>query len=190
MFDNCNFISTVIGVFIGWLLTEVSSYLRNRYRDKRSIREAIYTSYELRFRLQQMIPILKAASESNLNSVNNQKMIKAMMEDEKENINNLITDIKSSIKTISVLDPFLALELNIAMNKDFYFGKYGPVEKAINTKEYIDLQLKLCVTYEKYIGRIIKKLLWSNDKINFIKFIYRDKKDSKKSIDWSNLFSK
>ncbi len=137
-----------------------------------------------------MIPILQAASEADLNSVDNQKIIKVMMEDEKDNINNLITDIKLSIKTISALDPFLALDLNVAINKDFYFGNFGPIKSESNIKKYVDLQLKLCVTYEMYIGRIIKKLLWRNDKINFIKFIYRDKKESKKSIDWNDLFSK
>ena len=76
----------LVGVVIGWVLTEISHYFQNRKQDKKIIREAIYSIIELKFRLEQMARLLRSAVESDLSNNQNNRMITVLLENENEEI--------------------------------------------------------------------------------------------------------
>ena len=180
----------VIGIIIGWLLTELSHYFRNRQNDKRELRTIAYKLFELKFRLEQMIPILKEAHSSDLNNPDNKTIINSMLESEKIDLSMIIEELKSSLNIISSLNPFIAFEINLALNQDLYFTELYPLKNSNDLKKYLDLQLKMCIAFSEYLSKNIKKLLWQIDKIYFLKYLIRGLKDKKANNPLNNLFNK
>ncbi|MFZ1082278.1 MAG: hypothetical protein WAO19_10170, partial [Candidatus Kryptoniota bacterium] len=100
----------LVGVIIGWILTEVSHYFQNRNRDTKIIREAVFAIIDLKFRLERSTEMLKAATESDLSDEQNNRMITSLLKIEKDDLDGISSDLKTSVKTVAKVDPFIALE--------------------------------------------------------------------------------
>ena len=137
-----------------------------------------------------MIPILKDAAESDTANLQNEILISSLLKTEKEEFAEIIDQLKSSLGIISSYDPFIAMELKVALNQNLYFNEYEPIDDSFKLKEHIEIQLKTCAMFSKYLKRIIKKLLRQTDKVFLIKFLYRDYKEKKSNSPFDGVFNK
>lgn len=190
MFENNTYLLPLLGIILGWFLTELSFHFRQSREDKRIIRSIIYNLFDLKLRLDQMKPIIKEALESDLTDKSNEIIITTLLKNEKTEFSIILKDLKGSIKTISSYSPFVALELNTVLNESMYFSEFLEPNNLDKFKKHLELELKKCKTYSKYLKKIIKKLLWKTDKIYLIKFLIRDHKENKENSEPLNWFTK
>jgi hypothetical protein len=190
MFKEYEYILPLIGVIIGWVLTEISHYFQNRKQDRKIIREAVYAIIDLKFRLEQEARLLKAAVESDLSNNQNNRMISAFLENEKDGFDKINSDLEASVKIVASIDPFIALELRIAVNENLYTSNYDLAKDEEIKKLYLESQLKISELFSIYLHKTLKKILWKADKMLFLRYYIQKKKTIVLLILYQDFFIK
>jgi hypothetical protein len=182
MIDEYKYYLPVLGVIIGWFLNELSLKFRKNRDDKRQIRSIISQLFELKFRLEQMIPIFEDARENGTDIHILELVLSPILESEQKELKSIIEDLRISVKIISSFDPFIALDLKVILNEDIYFNSKIYGVEPFEFKEIARVQIGICTVYSQYITKQIRKLLRKTDIICYLKFLFRTYKDKKNII--------
>lgn len=189
MFEEYKYILPLVGVVIGWVLTEISHYFQNRKQDKKIIREAVYSIIDLKFRLEQMTSLLGSAVKADLSDKRNNEMIRVLLKNEDDEFSKFSSDLKASVKIISSIDPFIALSLRNFVDENLYLSHYDSSKDKEIQKLQLNNQLKISEVFSVFLDKIIKKILWKTDKILLLNYYFQSKKDKgSPSNIWKRLF--
>lgn len=189
---NTEYIFPLIGVFIGWLLSELSQFFKERRENKRIAKRTVFFLIEIKLYLSFIDPIIKNILQTTSLKKDFNDILKEIFEN-KEYTSDYFEKLTSdSISNLSSLNPYLALSFKQLMtnsmkimSKNFISQHLNPLNK--NVIQLINDGINLTITD---IDDLIKKLsfrynlfFWFCEKIKTLK--------RKNKIDhWQNLFSK
>jgi len=182
----------LIGVFIGWILSELSQLFKERRENKRIAKRTIFFLIEIRLYLSFLAPILKNLLQVESLKKDFNDILKEIFENKEHTSDYFEKLISDSISNLSSLNPNLALNFKQLMgnskkvlSKNFISQYLNPLNK--NGIQLINDGINLTLTD---IDDLMKKLsfrynlfFWLGEKIRTIK--------RKNKIDhWQNLFAK
>lgn len=182
----------LIGVFVGWLLSELSQLFKERRENKRIAKRTIFFLIEIKLYLTFLTPILKNLLQVESIKKDFNDILKEIFEN-KEHTSDYFEKLTSdSILNLSSLNPNLALNFKQLMenskkilSKNFISQYLNPFNKNgirlisdginLTLTDIDDLIIKLSFRYNLFF--------WLSEKLKSLR--------SKNKIDhWQNLFEK
>ncbi|TAL62638.1 MAG: hypothetical protein EPN88_13125 [Bacteroidetes bacterium] len=157
---NTEYIFPLIGVFIGWLLSELSQLFKERRENKRIDRITIFFLIEIKLYLAFISPILNNILKVNSLEIDFNEILKEIFEN-KEFTSDYFDKLSSdSISNLSSLNPCFALHFKHLMNnsKKILYGNF--ISQHLNPLNKIGLKLindGLDLTLSD-VNKLIKKL--------------------------------
>lgn len=189
---NTDYILPLIGVFVGWLLSELSQLFKERRENKRIAKRTIFFLIEIKLYLSFLVPILKNILQTTSLKKDFSEILKEIF-DNKEYTSDYFEKLSTdSISNLSSLNPYLALNFKQLMSnakrilsKNFISQHLNPLNK--NGIQLINDGIDLTLSD---VDDLIKKLsfrynifFWLREKLKLLK--------RKNKVDhWQNLFAK
>jgi hypothetical protein len=189
---NIEYILPLIGVFVGWLLSELSQLFKERRENKRIAKRTIFFLIEIKLYLSFLVPILKNILQTTSLKKDFSEILKEIFEN-KDYTSDYFEKLSSdSISNLSSLNPYLALNFKQLManakkilSKNFISQHLNPLNK--NGIQLINDGINLTLLD---IDDLIRKLSFRYN----IFFWFREKfkifKGKNKIDHWQNLFAK
>ena len=121
----------------------------------------------------------------------NSMFIATLLSNEESGLEIIRSDLRESVKTIARIDPFVALELRIAVGGNPLTSIFDSNGSHGDRRLKLETQLKVFELLSMYLEQTLRKTLWKVDKILFMKFYFHNRKEKKSSvIPYEGWFSK
>lgn len=194
--NDISVLTPILGVAVGWILSQISSSATARREDKRIRRSAIPAMVELYFQQYRINSILnyfnKKLSESIRGLVeifdeNNvpphqqkeymQKLFSGFESTRQGNLDlptknkeNIFSSIDDATKNLSKVDPLKAYRLSRLANEFNLLMEIKLPKENLSTKEYLDTWSALLATFHDDIQSLRKLILRTSFNVGFLEF--------------------
>ncbi|MCJ7651376.1 MAG: hypothetical protein MUP85_22435 [Candidatus Lokiarchaeota archaeon] len=182
----------LIGVFIGWLLSELSQLFKERRENKRIAKRTIFFLIEIKLYLSFLNPILKNIIQATSLQKDFNDILKEIFENKEYTADYFEKLTSDSISNLSSLNPYLALSFKqlmanskMILSKNFISQHLNPLNK--NGIQLINDGINLTLTD---IDDLIKILSFRYNRFYWFREKLKTFKRKNKIDHWQNLFAK
>jgi hypothetical protein len=190
-------IYTLIAVASGWLLNELSQFLRRRRENRMILNQAWFTVMTMVFVLRQKGLILASIANYSELTILGQRIAKTVLVDEHTDTNAFREKLMQSVDTVARYDPFIAMDLRSIIDlastitdKDILAGT-----NEISEELPLELISKSVQVFSSAIEKLLFKIVFRTNFRLWFQLHYRkwkDRKDDNKNVAdsvWPDIFS-